>query len=230
VERVPVLAEYSLLRVALIAATIALLLPLQVEAQGNSLEPKPQETQTETIRDKSLDLEEAQAEKTISSQEHGMHKSLFSHFVDQFYFWRLHYYFVAQNAANCDLFYGLVQDDPLIGRASVDFIFPNGCQCKGYALVTHYAKLRSTVGQEGFIKAKCSDGRVIRGRFKTTSLTTGNGNGSDNLGNNYEFTFGHTAEQAVLDINALRKKLGCEECNPEDVQLKVTGKILPPSK
>lgn len=155
-------------------------------------------------------------------------KPLFSRMFDRAYFWRLHYYFVAQNAANCDIFYGLVQQDPLIGRAAVDFIFPNGCKCKGYALVTHYPKPRSVVGQSGFIKAKCSDGREIKGRFTTTSLSTGNGTVTDDLGNNYQFSFGHTAEKAVAEVNELRRKLGCPECTPQDVELRVTGRVLTP--
>jgi len=158
-----------------------------------------------------------------------LRKSLIGHFVDKFYFWRLRYYFVAQNAANCDLFYGLIQDDPFVGRASVDFIFPNGRQCKGYALVTHYPHPRSVIGQSGFIKAKCSDGRVLKGNFTTTSLTTGHGTATDNLGNSYQFTFGQHAEDAVKEVNELRKKLGCEQCNPKDVELRVTGRILPPA-
>lgn len=154
----------------------------------------------------------------------------FRRLVYHAYFWRLRYYFVAQNAANCDLFYGQIQDDPFIGRAAVDFVFPNGCQCHGYALVTHYPHPRSVVGQSGFIKTKCSDGRRIEGRFTTTSLTTGHGTASDNLGNNYEFTFGQQAEQAVQEVNQLRKRLGCQECTPQEVELKVTGKILPPKQ
>jgi hypothetical protein len=170
--------------------------------------------------------DESQLEKQLPAK---LRKTLMGHFVDKFYFWRLRYYFVAQNAANCDLFYGLVQDDPFIGRASVDFVFPNGCQCKGYALVTHYPHPRSVVGQSGFIKTKCSDGRTLNGKFITTSLTTGHGTVTDNLGNSYQFTFGQHAEEAVKEVNELRKKLGCEECNPRDVELRVTGRVLPPS-
>ncbi|MBX9687151.1 MAG: hypothetical protein K2X27_10640 [Candidatus Obscuribacterales bacterium] len=154
-------------------------------------------------------------------------KGWFGRLFDKAYFWRLRYYFVAQNAANCNLFYGLIQDDPLIGRASVDFRFDNGCHCHGYAQVTKIPKGRSVVGQEGFIKANCSDGRKIQGRFKTTSLTTGSASATDSLGNSYEATFGHTAAEAVLSVNLLRKKLGCPECSPKEIELKVQGKVLP---
>jgi hypothetical protein len=157
-----------------------------------------------------------------------LRSGFFKRFIDKSYFWRLNYYFVAQNAASCDLFYGLVQDDPFIGRASVDFIFPNGCKCRGYALVNHYPKGHGVVGQRGFIHAKCSDGRTIKGNFETTSLTTGNGTAHDNQGNQYQFTFGHNAEQAVAGVNELRKKLGCPECTPEDIELKVQGKVIIP--
>lgn len=141
-------------------------------------------------------------------------------------FGALRYYFLAQNAHNCDFFYGLVQDNPLIGRASLKFAFPNGCDCHGVAQVTHFPRGGPAAGQSGYIKATCSDGRTIRGRFTTTSLTTGNGTGSDSLGNEYQFTFGHTAEQSVQSVNVLRKELHCPECTPEDIELGVQARII----
>lgn len=108
-------------------------------------------------------------------------------------FWKPQYYFVAQNTHNCDFFYGLVQDNPFIGRASVQFAFPNGCDCHGVAQVTHFPLGGPSAGQRGYINASCTDGRSIKGNFITTSLTTGDGTATDSLGNNYQFTFGHTA-------------------------------------
>lgn len=153
-------------------------------------------------------------------------KSLYRRIMHKASFWKLRYYFVAQNAINCDLFYGLVQDNPLTGRASVDFIFPNGCQCHGVAQVTYYPPLGGFAGQRGYIKAKCSDGRSLNGNFETLSLTTGGGTVTDSLGNGYEFTFGHTAEQAVHNVNLLRQKLHCPGCDAKDIELKVQGQIL----
>jgi hypothetical protein len=154
-------------------------------------------------------------------------RGLFKKLMNTAYFWRLRYYFVAQNAKNCTLFYGLIQDDPLIGRASVEFTFPDGCRCHGYAQVTHLPKGRGVVGQEGVIKTKCTDGRKVTGRFITTSLTTGTATVSDSNGNDYQATFGHTADQAVSSVNELRRKLGCPECNARDIEMKVQGKVLP---
>lgn len=156
-----------------------------------------------------------------------MHRGFLRKLVSKVYFWRLRYFFVAQNGANCALFYGLIQDDPLIGHASVDFTFPNGCNCHGYAQVTHLPKGRSVVGQTGVIKTKCSDGRKITGTFITTSLTTGKATVRDDQGNQYQATFGHTALEAIESVNALRKKLGCPECTAREVELSVQGKVLP---
>ncbi len=139
---------------------------------------------------------------------------------------KLRYYFVAQNTHNCDLLYGLVEDNPFIGRAAVDFVFPNGCDCHGVAQVTHFPLGGPIAGQSGYVKASCSDGRSIKGRFTTTSLTTGNGKASDTMGNEYEFTFGHTAEQSIETVNVIRRKLHCPECTTEDVEMRVQAKII----
>lgn len=140
---------------------------------------------------------------------------------------KLQYYFVAQNAANCEFLYGLIVDNSLIGRASVRFAFPDGCQCHGVAQVTYIRLFGGTAGQKGYIKATCSDGRSFKGHFTTTSLTTGDGTVQDSLGDQYQFTFGHTAEQAVQEIDALREQLHCSELTATEIELKVEAQILP---
>ena len=141
-------------------------------------------------------------------------------------FWKLKYYFAAQNAKDCEFFYGLIQDNPLIGRASVDFNSADGCKCHGVAQVTHYPLKGGAVGQRGYIKVKCEDGRKMHGHFTTTSLTTGFADLEDNLGHKYEGTFGHTAGEAIVKINTLRKQIGCPEVTAEDVEMKVNGQVL----
>jgi hypothetical protein len=146
------------------------------------------------------------------------------------YFWRVQYYFVAQNTKNCDVLYGLVKDDPLIGFASVNFKLANGCECSGHAKVTHHPMSTSTAGQRGWIHAKCADGRTMKGTFTTISLTKGSWQATDSLGNYYEGNFGQTAEQALERVNEIRKANHCEECSPREIELKVQGKILPPGE
>lgn len=154
------------------------------------------------------------------------HKAPFRWLLKKTRLLKLKYYFVAQNTKTCDIFFGYVEDNPLIGLASVDFVFPNGCHCHGHALVTHYSLTGGPAGQKGWIKAKCADGRSLKGHFTTTSLTTGFWEAADSLGNQYEGSFGHTAEEALTRVNQIRKKLNCPECNPLDVELKVRGEIL----
>ena len=141
-------------------------------------------------------------------------------------FWKLKYYFAAQNAQDCEFFYGLIQDNPIIGRASVEFESAQGCKCHGVAQVTHYPLGGAAKGQKGYIKVKCSDGRTMKGNFTTTSLTTGTAQVTDNFGHKFESTFGHTAEQAVEKINTLRKQLGCPEVTAKEVEMSVQGRII----
>lgn len=186
-----------------------------------SADPSENEKVQSTAAETSVEHEEA------NESGAGLQRGFLRKLVSKVYFWRLHYFFVAQNGANCTLFYGLIQDDPLIGHASVDFTFPNGCTCHGSAQVTHLPKGRSVIGQTGVIKTKCTDGRRITGNFVTTSLTTGKATVKDDQGNEYQATFGQTALEAVESVNALRKKLGCPECSARDVELSVQGKVIP---
>lgn len=141
-------------------------------------------------------------------------------------FWKLRYYFSAQNASDCEFFYGLIQDNPLLGRASVDFNSANGCKCHGVGQVTHLPLKGNGAGQRGYIHVKCEDGRHMRGHFTTTSLTTGFADLTDDKGHKFEATFGHSADQAIDKVNALRKKLGCPEVTAQEIETKVNAEIL----
>jgi hypothetical protein len=141
-------------------------------------------------------------------------------------FWKLRYYFAAQNASDCEFFYGLIQDNPLLGRASVDFNSASGCKCHGVGQVTHVPLKGGGAGQRGYIHVKCEDGRHMKGHFTTTSLTTGFAELTDDKERKFEATFGHSADQAVDKVNALRKKLGCPEVTAEEIETKVNAEIL----
>lgn len=141
-------------------------------------------------------------------------------------FWKLRYYFSAQNASDCEFFYGLIQDNPLLGRASVDFNSANGCKCHGVAQVTHLPFKGNGAGQRGYIHVKCEDGRHINGHFTTTSLTTGFADLADDKEHKFEATFGHSADQAIDKTNALRKQLGCPEVSAQEIETKVNAEIL----
>jgi hypothetical protein len=141
-------------------------------------------------------------------------------------FFKLRYYFSAQNASDCEFFYGLIQDNPLLGRASVDFNSANGCKCHGVAQVTHLPLKGNGAGQRGYIHVKCEDGRHMKGHFTTTSLTTGFADLTDDKGHKFEATFGHSADQAVDKVNALRQKLGCPEVTAKEIETKVNAELL----
>jgi hypothetical protein len=137
----------------------------------------------------------------------------------------LQYYFVAQNDANCEVFYGLVQDDSSVGIANVNFAFPNGCLCHGRAMVT-YCPPSGYAGEHGKYSAKCSDGRQIFGKFTTTSLTTGYAEFNDSFGNTYRATFGHTIDEAVQSVNEIRRTMHCSDCDPQNFETAVQGQLL----
>jgi len=231
-----------------LATAIALQLPANSQEAGTQAEPeskqmRPATTEQSTKSQSSAETNDSHAAASASAESSIEHlpdnsslpipsglKGILRGISNKLYFWRLHYYFVAQNGSNCTLFYGLIQDDPFTGHASVEFKFPDGCTCHGFAQVTHLPKGRSVVGQTGIIRTKCSDGRKIDGNFTTTSLTTGSAKVSDNKGNDYQATFGHTAESAANSVNELRRKLGCPDCNAKDIEMSVKGRVLPVAK
>lgn len=139
-----------------------------------------------------------------------------------------HYYFVAQNTENCDLFSGQVNHDLSVGSAETQYFFPDGSQCQGASNVNYIPPQGGCIGQRGIVYTTCSDGRRIDGEWVVTSssCTVGQGQAHDNYGNQYEFTFGHSAKEAVERVNTLRQNMGCAEIDVLGRELRVQGKIL----
>lgn len=138
------------------------------------------------------------------------------------------FYFVAQNTHSCDLFSGKVVDNLRNGHAVTRFFFPNGAACNGNSYVSYYPPGGGCAGQQGKVYNTCSDGRTIKGEWTVTSPTckVGYGTASDSYGNDYDFTFGYTAKQAIQRVNILREQLGCPPINLNGVKMEVQGKIL----
>ena len=141
-------------------------------------------------------------------------------------FWNLQYYFVAQNWKNCDLFTGLVRHNLLIGAAKVHFFFPDGVECTGKTRITYVPPNGGCAGQQGRVTAEGTDGRQVTGSFTCHSLNTGSGTAEDSNGNHYEFTFGHSAKQAIRRANEIRRNLGCDQIEVVKSHLEVHGKVL----
>jgi hypothetical protein len=200
------------------------------ESKTSTTDPDTKTTHTEADTkapdtDPDIDKDGHDKQETPVSSD-GKVQSALKWFKRSTSFWKLKYYFVGQNGEDCEFFYGLIQDNPMLGRASVDFESGKNCHCHGIAQVTKLPHGRSNIGQKGYIKVKCSDGRKMKGDFTTTSLTTGYATISDNLGHKYDCTFGHTASQAIEKINTTRRQLGCPEVTAEEVELKVQGRVL----
>jgi hypothetical protein len=190
----------------------------------NSVQSAPSNTAIPDTQDNQEPVDDGKGAQPKQSRQGK--KSLLKGIGGKAYFWRLKYYFIAQSDTDCDVFYGLVQDDPLIGLASVDFSFPNGCNCHGRALVTQYP-MQGVAGEKGKIKVKCDDGRTLKGDFTTTSLTTGWGSIHDDAGHTYSGTFGHSLDQAIRAVNQIRQRRGCPDIDKKEVEMLLQGKVLP---
>ncbi len=141
---------------------------------------------------------------------------------------KVHYHFVAQNINSCDLFSGKVSHNLSNGTATTRFYFPSGSECEGYSSVNYYPPGGGCIGQRGGVYTNCSDGRFIEGNWTVTSssCTVGQGTAEDTWGDHYQFTFGHTAKEAVTRVNALRETLGCARIDVDGAIMSVQGKIL----
>lgn len=175
---------------ALLWAIVLLTEPGRASAQN--------ESQTNNPGAETEELRESNRDKTNKAPKHA---PLFKRMARKAAIWNLEYYFVAQNWKNCDLFTGLVRHNLLIGGATVHFFFPDGVECTGKTQIVYTPPGGGPAGQQGRVTAEGSDGRQIRGTFTCNSVTTGSGKARDSKGNNYEFTFGHSAKQAVARAN-----------------------------
>lgn len=139
---------------------------------------------------------------------------------------KLKYYFVAQNTKNCEIFSGRIIHQPTIGKAHTVFFTPSGATCEGVSYVTYIPPGGGCAGQQGKVPTQCSDGRIVDGTWTASSCKTGFGHATDNLGNEYQFTFGLSAQEAVKKVNELRINLGCPVVDVKGAEMSVSGKVL----
>lgn len=200
----------------------------QASASGLPNQTKQnQSTKSKTEEENKQDGPPQTADTKAGNKSDSKKQPLFKRMAKRAAIWNLEYYFVAQNWKNCDLFTGLVRHNILIGGATVHFFFPDGVECTGKTQIVYTPPGGGPAGQQGRVSAEGSDGRQIRGTFTCHSVTTGSGNARDSKGNQYEFTFGHSAKQAVQRANELRRTLGCDEITVSGgTQLEVQGKVL----
>jgi hypothetical protein len=69
-------------------------------------------------------------------------------------------------------------------------------QCKGSSWITSISPSVNCEGTKGGVLLKFSDGRIVNAEFTCLSCSSGWGNGKDQGGNIFTFTFGMTDEEA----------------------------------
>jgi hypothetical protein len=107
-----------------------------------------------------------------------------------------------------EVFDGEITTNPFTGHADVKArTHVNGVAGRGYGQVTHtpYNTLThrdDSNGQRGIIEISCDDGRLIKGKFVTDTLTSGYGWGQDQFGNPIRFTFGMKRQDVPAMVRA----------------------------
>ena len=77
----------------------------------------------------------------------------------------------------------------------------SGTQCKGRTSLTSSGVPASRcAGQKGNVRAECDDGRLLSAQWSSESCAVGFGQGQDNNGLAFAFTFGMPKSKAVQKI------------------------------
>jgi hypothetical protein len=74
-------------------------------------------------------------------------------------------------------------------------------KCKGTTATTHVPSGFGVKGQQGVGAVTCEDGRQIYATYTVTGIPTGFGEGKDQYGNSYTFSFGMSDSEATEKVS-----------------------------
>jgi hypothetical protein len=97
-----------------------------------------------------------------------------------------------------------------------------GTKCTGRISITYIPAIqpdKTCKGQKGKVTAQCDDNRTLEATWSAVSCTMGSGQGQDNSGTAFAFTFGVAEKKAVEQIE---KQLGIHSSRPDRRQLEYT--------
>jgi hypothetical protein len=107
-----------------------------------------------------------------------------------------------------EVFRGEVHANPAVGESFIEVKGKNsGVKCIGGSRIIHVPASNRIVGlflipyckgQKGYAHLECDDGREITATFTTETCTSGYGDGHDQRGGRFRFTFGMIVSQGVV--------------------------------
>jgi hypothetical protein len=97
---------------------------------------------------------------------------------------------------------GYVESNIALGTSEIKTLGEkSGAVCKGSSKVIAFPTWGiGCAGQFGEVKFTCDDGRLALGEYRTTSCTSGYGNGLDSKGNKFNFYFGDSAKEQMEKV------------------------------
>ena len=87
-----------------------------------------------------------------------------------------------------------------------------GTTCTGRISITYIPIVKTCTGQKGKVTAQCDDNRTLEATWSAASCTAGFGQGQDNSGAAFAFTFGVPEKKA---IERIEKRLGIHRTRPD---------------
>ena len=84
--------------------------------------------------------------------------------------------------------------------------------CTGRISITNIPPDKTCRGQKGKVTAQCDDNRTLEATWSAVSCTTGSGQGQDDSGTAFAFTFGVPEKKA---IERIQKQLGIHRSRPD---------------
>lgn len=104
-----------------------------------------------------------------------------------------------------EIFRGTVVHNSANGTAQIDVVAEkSGVRGSGQSWVTYVPPFSMGGGQRGRADLAFADGRMVRADWTTITLTSGYGQGRDQFGNTFHFTYGMSEEEATTYVKALR--------------------------
>ena len=86
-----------------------------------------------------------------------------------------------------------------------------GTSCTGRISITYIPPTNTCRGQKGKVTAQCDDNRILEADWSAASCTAGSGQGQDDSGTAFAFTFGVPEKKA---IERIEKQLGIHRSRP----------------
>ena len=131
-----------------------------------------------------------------------------------------YYYAVGSFADKSETFTGTIDQDEVFNTLTIGVEGQaSKTRCVGKSDVENVgSSLTCIVGQHGIVDLACNDGRIVRGRWRAASCSTGFGNGRDQYGNAFTFAFSSAGQAEANEMINRQLADASKSAKPKNTQ------------